>query len=79
MSAEESNGQSKGMAGRIIGLGAAAIALIPVWMGILEYRSAQKWKRAEFAAQQIDKLYTNDKVRTTARSSSTRGRSSTGS
>jgi hypothetical protein len=44
--------------------GGAAGATIAFLVGILQYRKAQQWKRAEFLASEIKSLFENSKVST---------------
>lgn len=45
-----------------IATGAALASFITIWIGITEYRSAQKWKRSEFAARQVGILHNDKKL-----------------
>lgn len=46
-----------------LGIITIAITLPTIVVGVYEYRSAQKWKRSEFAAKQIERLYSDEKLR----------------
>ena len=38
------------------------IAIGSFWFGVHQYRQAQKWKRLEFAAEQIQRIYTEPEL-----------------
>jgi hypothetical protein len=49
--------------GNWISLGAAGAALIAFLVGLIQYRQAQRWKRAEFVAKEIKELKSDLAIR----------------